>query len=105
LLDTLCAGFVLPHTTTTVVRDWTKGRHREVDDVNGLVVAELARHGSSAPVNAAIVEVAHRIERGDRTPGRAILDLLRHMLGFSEATDEDQSWPGVARCSATHAAT
>jgi hypothetical protein len=46
---------LLPHTTTTVVHDWTKRRHSEVDDVNGLVVAELTRH-SSAPVNAAIVE-------------------------------------------------
>jgi 2-dehydropantoate 2-reductase len=89
LLDTLCAGFVLPHTTTTVVHDWTKGRHSEVDDVNGLVVAELARYGSPAPVNAAIVEVAHRIERGDLKPGRANLYLLRQMIGFPEATDED----------------
>jgi 2-dehydropantoate 2-reductase len=59
------------------VHDWTKGRHSEVDDVNGLVVSELARHGRPAPVNAAIVEVAHRTERRDLKPRRASLDLLR----------------------------
>jgi len=71
------------------VHDWTKGRHSEVDDVNGLVVAELAQRGSRAPVNGAIVEVAHRIERGDLKPGRANLDLLRQILGFPVAIDED----------------
>ena len=42
LLDTLLEGFVLPHTKTTVLQDWIKGRHSEVDDINGLVVAERA---------------------------------------------------------------
>ena len=32
LLDTLLEGFVLPHTKTTVLQDWIKGRHSEVDD-------------------------------------------------------------------------
>ena len=69
LLDTLFGGFVLPHSTTTVLHDWLKGRHSEVDDVNGLVVAEQARLGGAAPVNAAVVELAHRIERGEARPG------------------------------------
>jgi 2-dehydropantoate 2-reductase len=65
LLDTLFAGFVLPSTTTTILHDWSKGRRSEVDDINGAVVAQL---GDAAPVNQAVVEMAHRIERGDLEP-------------------------------------
>jgi 2-dehydropantoate 2-reductase len=81
LLDTLLAGFVLPHTKTTVLQDWMKGRHSEVDDLNGLVVAERARRGGAAPVNAAVVEIAHRIERGELKPGPDNLALLRTLAG------------------------
>lgn len=77
LLDTLLAGFVLPQTKTTVLQDWIKGRHSEVDELNGLVVAERERRGGAAPVNKAVVEVAHRIERGDLKPGPDNLALLR----------------------------
>jgi 2-dehydropantoate 2-reductase len=66
LLDALYAGFVLPTTTTTILHDWNKGRRSEVDDVNGRVVAELGP--DAAPVNAAVVEMAHRIERGELEP-------------------------------------
>ncbi len=64
LLDVLLAGFTLPTTKTTVLQDWMKGRHSEVDDLNGVVAAEARRVGLRAPVNAAIVELAHRIEMG-----------------------------------------
>jgi len=80
LLDTLYAGFVLPHTTTTILHDWIKGRRSEVDDINGVVVAELTGRGSVAPVNSAIVEVAHRIERGELKPDPANLALLYELL-------------------------
>ncbi len=76
LLDTLLEGFVLPHTTTTVLQDWTKGRHSEVDDINGRVVAERAKLGRRAPVNSAVVDLAHRIERGELSPGLDNLDEL-----------------------------
>ncbi len=76
LLDTLLAGFVLPKTKTTILQDWIKGRHSEVDDINGLVVAEQTGLGGSAPANAAVVELAHRIERGELAPDPANLSLL-----------------------------
>ena len=82
MLDQLYAGFVLEHTTTTVLHDWRKGRHSEVDDVNGMVVAEAARKGLEAPVNAALVEVAHRIERGELQPAPANYALLRELAGL-----------------------
>jgi 2-dehydropantoate 2-reductase len=76
LLDALYSGFVIPGATTTVLQDWTKGRHSEVDDINGTVTAEGARLGVPTPVNAAVVDVAHRIERGELAPGVANLDVL-----------------------------
>lgn len=77
LLDTLYAGFVLEHTTTTILHDWLKGRHSEVDDINGLALSESRRLGLEAPVIAAVVELAHRIERGELEPRPENLELLR----------------------------
>ena len=76
LLDTLLEGFVLPHTKTTVLQDWIKGRHSEVDELNGLVAAEHEKRGGAAPVNRAVVDIARRIERGDLKPGPDNLALL-----------------------------
>ena len=76
LLDTLYAGFVLPQTKTTILQDWVKGRHSEVDDLNGAVVAAGQKYGFATPVNAAVVEVAHRIERHELEPGPGNVDLL-----------------------------
>ena len=81
LLDTLLAGFVLPNTKTTVLQDWMKGRHSEVDDINGLVAAESHRLGGAAPVNAAVVELARRVERGELQPSPDNLALLQEMVG------------------------
>lgn len=81
LLDTLLAGFVLPETKTTVLQDWMKGRHSEVDDLNGLVAREGRRHGVPTPVNDAVVEIAHRIERGELAPDPDNLALLLELSG------------------------
>jgi 2-dehydropantoate 2-reductase len=80
MLDTLLAGFTLPHTKTTVLQDWMKGRRSEVDDLNGLVAAEAARLGRAAPVNAAIAELAHRVEQSTIKPDQANLRLLRDLV-------------------------
>jgi len=76
LLDRLIGEFVLPHSTSTILQDWTKGRRSEVDDINGHVVLAAERLGCQAPVNAAVVELAHAIERGDLNPDPSNLDLL-----------------------------
>jgi 2-dehydropantoate 2-reductase len=80
LLDTLLEGFVLPHSTTTILQDWTKGRRSEVDDINGHVVRTLHALGRSAPVNTAVVELAHAIERGELEPSPSLLDRLAATL-------------------------
>lgn len=76
LLDTLLAGFVLPHSTTTILQDWAKGRHSEVDDINGHVVRTLEALERDAPVNRAVVEIALEIERGALQPDPSLLDVL-----------------------------
>jgi 2-dehydropantoate 2-reductase len=100
LLDTLYAGFVLPQTTTTILHDWMKGRHSEVDDINGLVVAEQRRRGGAAPVNAAVVELAHRIERREIRPqpgNVALLDELAEMRIIPSHRLAHASDPGPGR--------
>lgn len=80
LLDTLLSGFTLPKTLTTVLQDWMKHRRSEVDNLNGIVAAEAERVGMSAPVNAAIVELAHRIERGLLKPEPANFHVLNELV-------------------------
>lgn len=80
MLDVLYDRFVVPGATTTVLQDWRKGRRSEVDDLNGMVVAEGVRLGVPTPVNRAVVEVGHRIERGEIEPSRANLRLLEAAL-------------------------
>jgi 2-dehydropantoate 2-reductase len=79
LLDVLLSGFTLPSTKTTVLQDWMKGRHSEVDDLNGLVSQTAKFLGKPAPVNAAIVDLARQIERGQLKPGVGNLKLIAKM--------------------------
>jgi len=85
LLDTLLGGFVLPHSTTTILQDWTKGRRSEVDDINGHVVRTLEQLGRSSPVNRAIVDVAGAIEDGALRPSLSLLTLLAERIGTHRA--------------------
>ena len=85
LLETLLKGFTLPSTKTTVLQDWIKGRHSEVNDLNGTVVAEAKRLGLNTPVNAAIVEMALEIESGRAKPlpsnMRKLAERVRELSG------------------------
>ena len=76
MTDKLFAGFVVPGATTTVLQDWGKGRHSEVDDLNGHVVARGAEVGVATPVNQVVTDLAHRIERGELTPDRGHLESM-----------------------------
>lgn len=81
LLDAVLTHWTLPDTKVTTLQDWTKGRRAEVDEINGLVVAEQARLGGDAPINTQLVEIAHRIERGELDADPSNADLLRSLLG------------------------
>jgi 2-dehydropantoate 2-reductase len=76
MLDVLYERFVVAGATTTVLQDWTKGRRSEVDDINGLVVAQGERLGIPTPVNRAVVDVGHRIERGELHPATSNVGAL-----------------------------
>lgn len=76
MTDKLFEGFVVPGATTTVLQDWRKGRHSEVDDLNGHVVVRGTEMGVATPVNAVVTELAHRIERGELRPDRVHLDRM-----------------------------
>jgi 2-dehydropantoate 2-reductase len=52
----------------------------EVDDLNGLVAAEAARLGRAAPVNAAIADLAHRVEQGTVKPAPSNLRALQDLV-------------------------
>jgi 2-dehydropantoate 2-reductase len=83
LLDRLLAGFVLPHSTSTILQDWTKGRRSEVDDINGHVIRASEQLGLEAPVNRAVVELALAIEQGDLHPDPSNLQLLIERASMS----------------------
>jgi 2-dehydropantoate 2-reductase len=76
LLDAVLAGWSLEDTRVAVLQDWMKGRRAEGEEINGLVVAEQARLGGSAPVNARLIEVARRIEAGELEPRPENAELL-----------------------------
>lgn len=82
MLDKLYTGFVRPGATTTVLQDWRKGRRSEAGDLNGHVALEGAATGIATPVNAALTEVARRIEEHELEPSPANLDLVRSLAGL-----------------------
>jgi 2-dehydropantoate 2-reductase len=54
---------------SSMAQDVAKGRPTEIDLMNGFVVAQGRERGVPTPVNAAIVDMVHEIERGARKPG------------------------------------
>ena len=82
LLGRVRSHFSLPDTRTTVLQDWMKGRHSEVDEVNGLVSEISARAGVAAPFNAHTRKLAHMIEQGTLTRSPSNVELLLNVGGL-----------------------
>jgi 2-dehydropantoate 2-reductase len=76
LFDTILSSYSRPDTRVAVLHDWMKGRRGELDAFNGFIASESARIGGEAPVNAHIVDVARRVERGELSPHPSNADLL-----------------------------
>jgi 2-dehydropantoate 2-reductase len=76
LLDSVLRSYSLPDTRVAVLQDWMKGRRAELDAFSGYIVAKQQELGSTPPVNAAILEVALRVERGELAPEPANARLL-----------------------------
>lgn len=55
-------------TRASMLQDVERGVRTEVDVINGGVVATARELGGSAPLNASIVEIVHRFERGELAP-------------------------------------
>jgi 2-dehydropantoate 2-reductase len=52
----------------SMAQDVIKGRITEIDHMNGHVVAQGRERGVPTPVSAAVVQVVHEVERGERKP-------------------------------------
>ena len=76
MLDAVYTNWSLPHTKTTVLQDWQKGRHSEVDQLNGHVIDEGRRLGVPVPANERVVALAHLIESGELPAHPSNADLL-----------------------------
>jgi 2-dehydropantoate 2-reductase len=53
-----------------MLQDLEKGKLTEVDAINGAVSDYGRTVGCSTPMNDCVVDIIHRIERGELTPGR-----------------------------------
>ncbi|MFV0452360.1 MAG: ketopantoate reductase family protein [Propioniciclava sp.] len=87
VLDELIAEYILPHSRSTVLQDWTKGRHAEIEELNGVVVEVLERHGHPAPANRAVVELGREIESGVRERGQHLYPVLVDRVAALRAAD------------------
>lgn len=65
----------------SLLQDMTKGRHAEVDYLNGYVVRKGREVSVPTPMNEAVVEVTRRVESGEIPQGPANLKLLAKHLG------------------------
>ena len=64
-------------------QDMEKGRHTEVDFMNGYIVEQGRRSGIPTPVNAAIVQVVNEVESGQRRPGPANVHRVLSLAGLA----------------------
>jgi 2-dehydropantoate 2-reductase len=76
MFDKLAADVGARSLRNCTLQDHMKGRKSETDLINGLVVEQGARFGIAAPANKAIVDLTHRIERGELKPDPKNLDLI-----------------------------
>src|SRR5690348_4124135 len=65
----------------SMLQDLERGRKTEIDFINGYVMALGHASGMPVPVNAAITELVHQIERGVLQPTRDRMDELADQTG------------------------
>lgn len=82
LLDVVLSDYTSPSTLTTVLQDWRKGRRAEIEELNGLVVANAPEN--TAPVNASILHLARMIEQQRLVASPANADLLLNYVKQTE---------------------
>jgi 2-dehydropantoate 2-reductase len=87
MLDAVYTNWSLPHTKTTVLQDWQKGRRGEVDQLNGYVVDVITGLGDTAPANSRTVEIAHLVESGELRPDPQLAAQLLQGLSVPGRSD------------------
>ena len=65
----------------SMAQDVAKGRPTELDYMNGHVIAQGRERGVPTPVSAAVVEVMHEVERGERKPVPQNVELALRRAG------------------------
>jgi len=75
LLDVVIEHMGQPGSRTAMLQDWDKGRRSEVEEMNGIVVAEGRGLGIPTPFNAHILDLSRRVEAGElhQSPSNAAL--------------------------------
>lgn len=68
-------------TKASMLQDLERGITTEVDVINGGVVAHGAPAGVPTPLNATVVDLVHRYERGERRPDPTALGELDRHIG------------------------
>jgi 2-dehydropantoate 2-reductase len=68
-----------PSARTSMWWDLTQGKQTEIDFLNGSVVTKARELGLTAPLNQAVVELVHAVERGDQTIGFTATELGRQL--------------------------
>lgn len=76
LLETILESFSRPDTRVAVLQDWDKGRRAELDAFSGYIVSKQAEAGVETPVNAMILDIAHRVEKGEIAPDPKNAELM-----------------------------
>ena len=64
-------------------QDVEKGRHTEIEYMNGYIVEQGRRSGVPTPINAAIVEVVKEVQTGARSPGPENVHRVLELAGFA----------------------
>jgi 2-dehydropantoate 2-reductase len=58
-----------------------RGQATEIDYLNGAVIGEAARLGREAPINAALVDLVHEVERTHRfLPAETVAERMRALI-------------------------
>ena len=65
----------------SMAQDVHKGRHSEIDFMNGLICRKGRENGVATPFNDAIVEAMHGVDDGSITPGPELVQSIMNAVG------------------------
>jgi 2-dehydropantoate 2-reductase len=57
----------------SMAQDIQKGRRTEIGELNGFIVQKAGEAGCAAPTHERIVDIVHRVERGETAPRPELL--------------------------------